>query len=591
MAGSKWLTKLIRWQEHHVEARQRILILSLLVGIEGSLAAVFLKNLVFQTNRFILRFLHIETANLLYLALPLIGILLTVIFVRLCIHKNISHGITRVLKAISKRDSVLGPHNLFSSLVGSTLTVGFGGSAGLEAPIVLTGAAFGSNLGRLLKQDYRTTTLLIGCGAAAAISGIFKAPIAAIVFGLEVLLLDLTMWSVIPLLISSVTGAVVAYFLLGREVVFDFTLFETFHIQNLPYYMLLGVICGLVSLYFTKVALAVENRLNRVKNPYNKVLIGGILLGLMIFLLPPLYGEGYESLKQILSGNAINLANNSLFYNWRTSEVVFIGFLGCIILFKVVAMAITTGSGGVGGIFAPSLYTGGITGYITARLINNLNFIHVPEQNFALVGMAGLMSGVMHAPLTGIFLIAEITGGYALFIPLIVTSTISLITIRYFEPHSLYHIRLAQSGELITHHKDQAVLRLLKLDKVIERDLETVHPDAKLGELVKVVSHSKRNIFPVVDENGLFMGVVLLDDIRDIMFNQELYDSVTVLSLMNIPPAYVDPAENMESVMRKFTETEMWNLPVVENGKYIGFVSKSKIFSAYREMLMGFSEE
>ena len=404
-------------------------------------------------------------------------------------------------------------------------------------------------------------------------------------------MLDLTMSSIIPLLISSVTAATVSYFLLGQKVVFSFTVVDPLVINNLPYYIILGIICGFVSFYFTRGTLFIESLFSKIKNSFTKLLIGGITLSLLIFLLPPLYGEGYDTLKEILGGNATNLTNGSIFYEMKDNQLILLLFLAAIIFLKAIAMAVTTGSGGVGGIFAPTLFTGGITGFVVARLLNNFNVISISERNFALVGMAGLMAGVMHAPLTSMFLIAEITGGYGLFIPLIVTSTIAYLTIMYFEPHSIYTHRLAKRGELITHHKDKAVLTMMKLEKVVEKDFSTIHPEANLGELVKVISKSKRNVFPVVDKDNFLLGVVMLDNIRDVVFNHELYDNTYVTSLMVIPPAFVSINDPMERVMDKFEKSGAWNLPVVEKGRYIGFVSRSKMFTSYRKLLVEFTDE
>ncbi len=585
------ISRILLWVISNLRHRQLLLSLSLIIGILSGLAAVLLKNTVYYTNEFLTGRLAPETGNLIYLAFPAAGIFLTVVFARYVIRDNISHGVSKVLHAISRKDSVLAPHNSYSSMVASTMTVGFGGSVGLEAPIVLTGASIGSNLGRFLKLNYKTITLLIACGATGAIAGIFKSPIAAMIFSLEVLMLDLTMWAIIPLLISAVTAATIATLLLGKGAVFYFTLHEPFLIGNIPWYILLGVITGLVSYYFTWGSLKVESRLNKISSPYHRLFYGGALLGLLIYLFPPLYGEGYGTLRELLGGDATEIAAGSLIANMRDNYWIFLGFLIFILFFKVIAMAATTGSGGVGGIFAPSLYMGGVTGFVAAILINNFTFINVSERNFALVGMAGVMAGVMHAPLTAIFLIAEITGGYELFIPLIITSTIAYITIMYFEPHSIYTKRLAAKGELITHHKDRAVLTLMKMGPVIETDLKTVHPEATLGELVRIVSKSRRNIFPVVDEDNYLLGIVLLDNIREIIFKPAQYDKVRVMDIMHIPPETVSANENMESVMRKFEDSGAWNLPVLDNMKYVGFISKSKIFSAYRKILLQFSSD
>ncbi len=588
---NRLLTKFLTWRIKHISHRQFIYVLSFVIGLISSLAAVLLKNFVHYTHEFLTHQLHIEKINILYLAYPLVGIFFTVLFVKLFVKDKIGHGISRILFAISKKNSIIKPHNNYSSLIASTFTVGFGGSVGLEAPIVLTGASIGSNLGRILRLNYKTITILIGCGAAGAIAGIFKAPIAAVLFGLEVLMLDLTMWSLIPLLISSVTGATVAYFLLGKGEIFSFVMKDVFVLKNIPYYIILGIFTGLISWYFTWGSMHVEKLFSKINNPYTKLVVGGSILGILILFLPPLYGEGYNTLNTILNGNVNQLTYGSIFYQFQDQFWVIAGFLILILFFKVVAMSVTNGSGGVGGIFAPTLFMGGIAGYFAAKIINLFDFIDVPERNFALAGMAGMMAGVMHSPLTAIFLIAEITGGYELFIPLIITSTIAYMTIMYFEPHSIYTKRLAQRGELITHHKDKAILTLLEMGEVIEKDFLAVSPDDTLTELVKVISKSKRNIFPVLTKANMLVGIVLLDNIRHIIFNTDMYQTTHIRDIMILPPTYVSPYESMEEVMYKFEENNVWNLPVIDNGKYIGFLSKSKIFSVYRKWLVDISEE
>jgi CIC family chloride channel protein len=535
--------------------------------------------------------LHIEGINLFYLAYPLMGIFLTVLFVRFIIKDQMGHGITKILFAISKNNGNVKPHNSYSSIIASTLTIGFGGSVGLESPIVMTGSSIGSNLGRLFGMNYKSIITLIGCGAAGAIAGIFKAPIAGVIFGLEVLMLDLTMWSMIPLLISSVTSTTLSYFFLGKGVILPFKLDMTFHLVNIPYYLILGIMAGLISAYFTKVSMFTESLYSRIHNPWNRLMAGGIVVGILIFFLPPLYGEGYEILNQLLNGETAGFAQGSLFSAFQDKSWNFFLFLALIIFIKPVAMSATTGGGGVGGIFAPTLFVGGFLGFLTSRLLNLFDFISIPERTFVLAGMAGLMAGVMHAPLTAIFLIAEITGGYSMIIPLIMTSTLAYITSKYFIPHSIYALRLAQRGELITHHKDKAVLTLMEMNKVIEKDLVPVSPDDSLGKLVKVISHSNRNMYPVLTKDQMLIGIVLLDNIRHIMFNPAMYDKVFVRDVMLLPPAYISPGEPMESVMQKFEENEAWNLPVIDNGKYIGFISKSKLFSVYRNWLIEISEE
>ncbi len=588
------LARVARWKVTSIGDRRFVLLLSFFVGLISGLAAVLLKNLVHETNNFLFDQLGTGNLNYLYLAFPLIGIFLTVIFVKYFLkEEDIGHGVSKILYAISKKNGKIRSHNNYSSMIASTFTVGFGGSVGLEAPIVLTGASLGSNLGKMFGLNYKTTMLLIGCGAAGAIAGIFKAPIAAIIFALEVLMLDLTVWSIIPLLISSVTGASVSYLFLGEKVVFSFTEVDPFVLKNIIFYILLGVLCGFISLYFTRGVKRMEEGMARIKSQWNRLLIGGISLGILIFLFPPLYGEGYIALKELFSDEgARELLTGTVFSSLKNSSWWILFFLSLVVVFKVLATALTSSSGGVGGIFAPSLFMGGITGFIFSKTFNFFGFMEISSRNFTLAGMAGIMAGVMHAPLTAIFLIAEITGGYGLFIPLIVTSTVAYLTILYFEPHSIYTRRLAKRGELITHHKDKAVLKLLNIQKVIETDFKIVRPDDNLGQLVKTISSSKRNIFPVVDDNGVFLGIVALDEIRHIMFNSELYSNSFVKDLMVVPPTFVLINENMEMVMEKFEETNAWNLPVIDKeGIYKGFISKSKIFTSYRKLLVHFSDE
>ena len=580
-----------RWKDKNLRHRRFVILLSIIIGLLAGLAAVILKNLVHFTHEILMKRVHAESLNLLYFALPFVGITLTVVFVRFVVKDNISHGISRILYAISRRNGILKGHNVWSSLAASTLTVGFGGSVGLEAPIVLTGSAIGSRIAKFLRLNYKTTVLMLGCGAAGAIAGIFKAPIAALVFGLEVLMLDLTMWSIIPLMISSVTGAAISYFLSGKGVVFSFSSVDPFVMKNIPYFILLGLVTGLVSVYVTWGVKAIENGYSRIQASWKKVLLGGFILGLLIFLFPPLYGEGYIELKALMTGNAPELTNGSLFYHLRENIWFLLIFLFLVMTLKVIAMSVTTGSGGIGGVFAPSLFIGGFAGYVTSNVLNQFGFIDVSEKNFTLVGMAGVMAGVMHAPLTAIFLIAELTGGYTLFMPLIMTATISYLTTIFFIPHSIYTERLAKRGDLITHHKDKAVLTLLNVKSVIEKDLIPVDPDATLGELIPVISGSKRNIFPVVDEGNNLSGIILLDNIREVIFNQEMYNNTYVSDLMTSPPATVDPDEAMSDVMHKFEETGAWNLPVTKDGKYIGFISKARIFNTYRKLLVQFSDE
>jgi len=588
----KFFGRITVWRVKNIKERQFIILLSFVVGVLSGLAAIILKSTIHYTHHFLQNQMAIGSGNFLYFALPAIGIIITVLWVRFFVKDKIGHGVSRILFAMSRKNGVLKLHNTYSSIVGSTFTIGFGGSVGAEAPIVLTGASIGSNLARMFRLNHKQVLLMIGCGAAGAVAGIFKAPVAGLVFTLEVLMLDLTMASLIPLLISAVTAAVMAFFFMGHgEALFSFQLNEPFVLGNLMWYVFLGIAAGLLSFYFTRMTSLTEAWLDKIKKQYGKILVGGVLLGTLIFIFPPLFGEGYLSLTSILSGKGHELLAHSMFYDFRDNFWVYVGFLALLLVFKVFAMALTTGSGGVGGVFAPSLFMGGVLGYLVALLLNKFSFIQVNEANFALVGMAAFMSGVMHAPMTSIFLIAEITGGYGLFIPLIIASTISYMTIMYFEPHSIYTKRLARRGELLTHNKDRSVLTLMRLESEIERDLVKVNPEDNLRELVRCISQSKRNIFPVVNQENELQGIVLLDDIRHIMFNPQLYSDTYVHELMIAPPDLVYVTDSMEVVMNKFEESGAWNLPVIKNGKYEGFISKSKIYQAYRKMLVYFSDE
>ena len=581
-----------------------VLLLSFFVGAFSAAAAALLKSFIHLIQWFVEEQLIGDGHTWWYLITPIIGITLAALFVKYVVRDDISHGITKILYAISQRKSIIKAHNMWSSIVGSGLTIGFGGSVGAEAPIVLTGAAIGSNLAKAFRLDQKTMMLMIGCGAAGAIGGIFKAPIAGLVFTLEVLMMDLTMTSVAPLLISSVTATALSYILTGTQPMFPLKYIEVFAVARIPWYLILGAICGLVSLYFTRGMNTLEQWMkHKVRSTGLKIVVGGLTLSLLIFLFPPLYGEGYDVIHQLINGDNLSALHNSPFEKYLipsdfyaglstlNTQLLLLVYFIAIVLLKIVASVATNGGGGVGGIFAPSLFMGAIVGFITARIMNIAGLM-VPETSFALVGMAGLMSGVMHAPLTGIFLIAELTGGYHLFMPLMIVSVISYLTIMLFEPHSLYAMRLAQKGELLTHNKDRNVLTLLKMDSVLETDFVTVFPEMTLGELVKVISESKRNIFPVIDKNGHLRGILLLDEVRNIMFQPRLYKRFTVEQLMTSPLAVLRYDLPMEKVMEIFEDTGAWNLPVVDSERrYLGFVSKSKIFNSYRHVLVHFSEE
>ncbi|MDR2065992.1 MAG: chloride channel protein [Prevotellaceae bacterium] len=571
--------------------RKTLMILALIVGFAGGLAAVLLKHTITGVKFLLTSWFNAETGSLLYLAYPGIGILITVFFVKYFVRDNISHGITRVLYAISRKKSKLKSHNCYSSIIASSFTIGFGGSVGAEAPIVLTGAAIGSNIGQYFRQNYKAITLLIGCGAAGAVAGIFKAPLAGVVFTLEILMLDLTLSSIVPLLISSLSATLVSYLLLGRDVEFS-NLTTDFLMHNIPFYIVLGLFCGFAALYFTRATLAIENRLSKILKPYKRWITGSVGLGVLIFLLPPLYGEGYDILSSLLTGNSDDIFRDSLFYAYKDTLWIMFIYLAAIIIFKIVAMAFTNGCGGIGGTFGPTLFTGGIAGFLTAKIINTLGIANVPEVNFTLVGMGGMMAAVMHAPLTAIFLIAEITGGYDLFFPLMIASVCAFLTNRSFERHSIYTRRLALRGELITHNKDQAALTLLNITNLIEKDFTAIKLNDKLGDFIKIISVSNRNIFPVVDDNGKLLGLVYLDSVRRIMFDSKFYESVYVRDFMFPCPATIHVNDAMNVVVKKFEETKKWNLPVVdENGIYHGFLSKSQILTAYRDIMVEVSDE
>ena len=588
MTNENRFYRFLLWRERHIRERNFILLISFLVGICAATASLLLKFLIHTIQQLLWANIR-EGANYWLLLYPIIGILLAGVFVYYVVRDDISHGVTKILYAISQRKSRIKPHNMWSSLVASSLTIGFGGSVGAEAPIVLTGATIGSNLGRLFRMEQKTLMLLVGCGAAGAVAGIFKAPIAGLVFVIEVLMLDLTMTSVLPLLISSVTAATMSYVFSGTEAMFQFSQTEEFVMERIPYVLLLGIFCGLVSLYFTRAMLRVEGIYAGLSHRWQRFILGAAMLSILIFLFPPLYGEGYDTIETLLNGDFIHLMDQSPFLGMENGYWGIVIFLGLILLTKVFASAATNGGGGCGGVFAPSLYIGCIAGFFFSHVLNFFGLpVDLPEKNFALMGMAGTMSAVMHAPLTGVFLIAELTGGYNLFLPLMITSIGSYVTIRAFEPHSLYTMRLAQKGELLTHHKDKAVLTLMNVGSVIETDFIAVRPDMSLGDVVKeAIAKSSRSMFPVVNTEGVLLGIVLVDNIRNIMFRPELYERFRVSRFMVSPPARIVNDMPMEKIMHIFDDTKAWNLPVVDTeGKYIGFVSKSKIFNAYREVLV-----
>ena len=579
-----------RWSE-----RNQLLVLSLVVGIVVGLAAVLLKTLISVLQEGLRdAFGGVLGGSLYYLALPGIGMLLAMLFCKYVIKDSIGHGVTKALQAVSRHESRIKPHNMWSSVAASSVTIGFGGSVGAEAPIVYTGAAIGSNFARYMGLSYRSMTVLLGCGAAAAVAGIFKAPLAGVLFVLEILLFNISMTSMMPLLLSTVSATVVSYTLLGSSTPFECTL-TPFVLKNIPYYIILGLFCGACSIYFIRTTLKLEDRIGKMENVYLKWIMCAVGLGILIFLFPPLYGEGYESLGVLLNGKELSLDGQAPLAFLAHSPWSVPIFFMLILLLKVFSMTLTNAGGGVGGTFGPTLFVGAIAGFVVARTLNMLfdgTSVIVPEQNFVLVGMAGLMAGVMQAPMTAIFLIAEISGGYDLFLPLILTSTIAFGTTRIVEKYSIYTKRIAQRGELLTHDSDQAVLTLLKVSDVIETDFSTVKIDDTLGRLVEVVSESTRNIFPVLDSVDRFQGFVSLEDIRKDMFRTDEYETLHVFNFMRSAEEYVYEDEKMDSVMKKFEVTSAWNLPVVRRDRtYVGFVSKSKIFSAYRDELKVVSQD
>ena len=569
-----------------------VMILSLVVGIACGLAAVLLKLSIEFIHHHLIELSDQGSYNILHLIYPGIGMLIAMLFVKYIVKDNIGHGVTKVLQAVSKNESKIKPHNMWTSMLASSVTIGFGGSVGAEAPIVYTGAAIGSNVARYMGLSYKNMTILLGCGAAGAVSGIFNAPLAGVLFTLEILLFNISMTSILPLLLSTISATVVSYIFLGMNPPFECTL-SPFSMSNIPFYIILGLFCAGFSVYFTRMTLWLEDKIKSIEKPFVRWAISATCLGLLIFLFPPLFGEGYGHLRELLNGGMINLEGQTvLAFFMRSTWSVPVFFL-MILLLKVFSMSLTNAGGGVGGTFGPTLFIGAIAGFVVSRTINLIaGGGLVPEQNFVLVGMAGLMAGVMQAPMTAIFLIADMTGGYELLIPLIITATISYAVARSIEPYSIYTKRIAKKGELLTHDSDQAVLTLLKTNDLIETDLAPVQIDYTMRELVDAVAHSKRNIFPVVDSKNHFQGYVSLDDIRSDMFKYENYDTMHVYNFMKSAPAYVYVNEKMDSVMSKFEQTRAWNLPVVtEDRTYVGFISKSKIFSSYREQLKQVSHD
>ncbi|WP_194775240.1 chloride channel protein [Pararhodonellum marinum] len=592
MAKTDIITRFLIWRLRNLSTKNFTLILSGFIGIFAGLAAVILKEMVHAIQVFLTSGFNVEYANFFYILYPVIGVALAYL-ISVYVFKDLGgHGIPDILYTISRKSSLIPRVKMYSRVVTSAITVGFGGSVGLEAPIVVTGSAIGSNIGQLMHLNAKKRTLLIGCGAAGAISAIFGAPIGGVIFAIEVILLELSVGSFIPLLIASVTGSLTSMLLIGDDVLFSFNLTDQFLAAHAPHYVVLGILTGLMSLYFTRAVLKVENLLNQLGEPAMKILYGGAFLGLIVFFFPPIYGEGYETLNALIEGDPQRLLNTSPFFPEIENPYFIIVFLALVLFVKPIAAALTIGSGGSGGIFAPSLYVGGIIGFLFAYS-NNLfgYYIPLPVAHFTLVAMCGVMSGVQHAPLSAIFLIAEITGGYELFVPLMLVSAISFVTTTYFDKDSYYKKQLIEQGKYLPETKDEQVLGLIDIRRIMEIDLLPIRPEARLQDLCDLVKLSKRNIFPVVNEEGQLSGIITLDDIRDIMFDGEKQESVMVSQLMHSPPDFIHPSETMQTVMDKFEKSGAWNLPVVENGKYLGFVSKSRIFNAYRKRLIRQQQE
>jgi CIC family chloride channel protein len=587
---NRFLLKFLLWRTKYISHRQFLLILSSVIGFLSGLVAVVLKNLTHFIQLLLEGELIVNYHDAFYFIFPLVGLLLTYIIIRFGIRNKIGNGIPTTLYAISQRKGLIRKFQSYASMLTAPVTVGFGGSVGLEAPTVITGAAISSNLSRIFKMNQATRTLLIGCAAAGAMSSLFKAPIAAIIFAIEIFALDLTLVSMIPLLLASVSAILTSYFFFGNDIILHYSLTDEFDITDVPFYILLAVVASICSVYFTKIYFRLTGRFEKIGTPLFRLFVGGAGLGILVFFIPPLYGEGYDVINSLLEGDYLAALGSNLFDEYLDNFIVVVLLLAGLVVFKIIATAFTIGAGGVGGIFAPVLFMGSAMGHCFALIFNNLGILKTPLSlsNFTLVGMAGLMAGIMHAPLTAIFLIAELTRGYDLFVPLMITAAISFAITNQFQPHSVYTMDLASRGELITHNKDQAVLTMLNIDQVIEKNFIPLNINMTLGDVIKEgVVKSSRNIFPVVDDEKYFKGIILLDDLRPIMFQQNLYDEVKVSEIMQSAPEiiYLDK-DRMSDVMNKFQQSTAWNLPVVKEDKYVGFVSKSKLLTAYRQKLI-----
>lgn len=585
-----FLKNLTKWRLEKITERQYMIILSIPTGFLAGLAAVIIKNLTHFIKDLVTSGSAKEYSNLLYFIYPAIGIFLTLIFLRYIAKREAGHGIPGLLYAISRKKGIVKAYNMYVSMISSALTVGFGGSVGLEGPSVSTGSAIGSNIGQFLRLNFKQLTMMISMGGAAALAAIFQAPITGIVFAIEVLMIDLSINALIPLIISAFVGVLTSYFLLGQAVEYIVDLSESFIPGNTLYYICLGILLGFVSAYFMRVIFRSEKFFEKLGTWWKRFLVGSSVLGLLIFLFPSLYGEGYEAINLALKGDHSSLYNNSVFYAFKDNLWVIFALFVVVILMKAFATAFTFGAGGVGGTFAPSLFCGSITGLFFAFLINHLGLGNLNPVKFALVGMGGMVAGVLHAPLTGIFLIAEITNGYSLIVPLMLVSTSAFLINRIFYKHSVYTRSVAEQGALLTHNKDRSILNLMNVGPLVETDFNIVRPGQQLRDLIPVISGSKRNIFPVVSEEGLFMGHVLFDDVRTVMFDQSLYDT-PVENLMVIPKYIINPNETMEEVAEKFHVSGKYNIPVVQKEQYIGYISRANVFSAYRNKLSELSDD
>ncbi len=583
---SLWYKKIHKFSQRHL-----VLILSFIIGVLAGLGALILRTGVFYLRSYLTQNDTFSAENLLLLIYPAIGIVIASGLNRYIFKDESGHTITFLLHSISKQKSFLPPTKPIASIIGGLFTAGFGGSVGLESPIISSGAGIGSNTARFFKMDYRTTTVLFAAGASGAISGIFHTPIAGVVFALEVLMLDLSRFSLIPLLMASASATVTTQLLYKTDILFEFHLQERFIASQTPLFIILGILAGLYSRYFAYIYFKVLDFFKQYKN-WKKILIGAIISGILLFLFPPLFGEGFSAVKMILSGHSEELTYNSIFAQLSNRQWFMILFILALMFAKAIAASANIAAGGVGGIFAPSLFAGALIGYLFAHLINiTIPYAELSEQNFALVGMAAVLAGVIHAPLTGVFLIAEVTSGYELISPLLISTIFSFVTVKFFTQHSIFEKELEKRGELITHNKDKAVLRFMNLTQLLETDFFTVCPKQTLGELTQVVTKSHRHLFPVTDDDGYFLGVVTLDDLRNIMFDTKLYDTLTVKEIMTIPKVVIENNDTPEMAMAKFKETGKWNLPVLDNGKYMGYISKSRIFDTYRNLLTNITHD